>query len=217
MKNSGIKITKGKPYGMVHGGSMIEKKKPLIKKKRTAPALMKPSKKPILIKKSAYGGKVKKIMSYGKGKKAGGCGCGGGMSKYQQGGVIANTGSDIQTNEFNAVQSNVFPGAVPAATSAAGINSQSARNQPTIPGSSASNEETVIGGTGATPGIAGGDIASFLKKLKLRRQSMGMMTGNKSTPMTDKNVFQYGGGKTAGSKIKNDSVGGRMYKNGGLI
>ena len=201
MENKGITITKGKSYGMVHGGSMIQKKrKPIIKKMNTAPALQKPSKKPILIKKVGYGSKVPM-------KKAGGCGCGGGMVKHQQGGVVGQTGSDIDSNQFNAVQSRVFPGGVPAAMGAAGFNSPASSNQATVPGSSKSNEETVLP---VVNGIAGTNIQSFLKGLKLRRQNMGMMTGMKSVPMTDKKVFQYGGGKTAGNKVDVDSVGGRI-------
>jgi hypothetical protein len=194
MKNDFITVTPGKTYSMAVGGSMpkktvLKKKKPLIKrsiKTSAAPALMPPNVKLV--------GKGTKMAGYGAGKKVG-CGCGG--AKMQQGGVVANTGSNMEASEFSGGQQGLFP---------SGAGSIKA---PGIPKSEKANEQTAIGGAM--------DVNAFLKKLKMRRQAAGMNMNTPTAPITPEGINQYGSSKSGGSSVQLDSVGQKIFKDGGAV
>jgi hypothetical protein len=203
--NSFLNVTPGKTYAMAVGGAMPKRKKTARRKiqKTTSPAPIPP--KSTEIKKLV----VKRGPGSGKYKKGGiGCGCGG--AKFQQGGALANTGTNLEPDTFN---NKLFPNAIPAAAASAGFNNSSTINQPTIPSSSSENLDTAT-----AQGNGGGyDVKGFLKKLAAKRQSMAFNTGAPTKPIMPEAINQFGSAKNSGSSMKMDSVGQKVFKEGGTI
>jgi hypothetical protein len=186
--NSFLSTSPGRTYAMVDGGTMPKKK--MTGKKK-------------LISKSGT-----KMAAYGKGSSAS-CGCGG-KPKFQQGGVTATTGNNIEPGELNPAQNNMFPNAIPAAAASAGMNSSATANQGTIPGSSKQNLETTVGRTNPAGGY---DVKKFLKGLSMRRNAVGLAVSNPTNAIKPEAVNQFGSAKQGGSSMQTDSVGKKIFSN----
>jgi len=184
--NSFLSTSPGRAYAMVDGGTMPKRKKTVKKK---------------LISKSGT-----KMASYGKGSSAS-CGCGG-KPKFQQGGVVVNTGSNIEAGEFSPTQNRLFPNAIPAAAASAGMNSSATANQGTIPGSSKQNLDTTVGRTNPAGGY---DVKSFLKGLNIRRNAVGLNVSAPTNAIKPEAVNQFGSKKQGGSSLQTDSVGNKIF------
>lgn len=151
--------------------------------------------------------KAPKKQTMGKGGV--GCGCGG--AKFQQGGSIANTSSNIEPGAFNET---LFPNSVSAAAASAGFNNSSAANQLKVPGSSKENLDTTVGRTQEGYGT---NVKDFLKKLRSRRSDMNFNSTAPTNSITPENINQFGSAKTGGSSMKTDSIGQKVFSNGGVV